>query len=37
MCWDEVGERRLVGSEVVQITSEKMKVVRDNLKIARDR
>ena len=37
MCWDEVGERRLVGLELVQITSEKVKVVRDNLKIARDR
>ena len=37
VCWDEVGERRLVGSELVQITSEKVKVVRDNLKIARDR
>ena len=34
VCWDEVGERRL---ELVQITSEKVKVVRDNLKIARDR
>ena len=33
MCWDEVGERRLVGPELVQITSEKAKVVRDNLKI----
>ena len=27
-CWDEVGERRLVGLELVQITSEKVKVVR---------
>ena len=35
--WDEVGERRLVGPELVQITLEKVKVVRDNLKIARDR
>ena len=35
--WDEVGERRLVGLELVQITSEKVNVVRDNLKIARDR
>ena len=32
MCWDEVGERRLVGPELVQITSDKVKVVRDNLK-----
>ena len=37
MCWDEVGERRLVGPELVQITLEKVKVVRDNLKISRDR
>ena len=37
VCWDEVGERRLVGPELVQITSEKVKVVHDNLKIARDR
>ena len=35
VCWDEVGERRLVGPELVQITSEKVTVVRDNLKIAR--
>ena len=37
MCWDEVGERRLIGLELVQISSEKVKVVRDNLKISRDR
>ena len=33
VCWNEVGERRLVGLELV----EKVKVVRDNLKIAGDR
>ena len=37
VCWDEVGERRLGGPELVQITSEEVKVVRDNLKIARNR
>ena len=37
MCWDEVGERRLGGPELVQITSKKVKVVRDNLKIERDK
>ena len=37
VCWDEIGERRLVGPELVQITLEKLKVVRDNLKIAIDR
>ena len=30
VCWVEVGEKRLVGLELVQITSEKVKVVRDN-------
>ena len=37
VCWDEVGEIRLIGPELMQITSEKVKVVRDNLKKARDR
>ena len=37
VCWDEVGERRLVGPELVQVPSEKVKVVRDNLKTTRDR
>ena len=32
VCWDEVSERRLVGPELVKITSDKVKVVRDNLK-----
>ena len=37
VCWDEVGEKRLVGPELEQVTSEKVKVVHDNLKTARDR
>ena len=37
MCWDEVGERRLVGPQLVQVTSEKVKVILDNLKTTRDR
>ena len=37
LCWDKVGERRLVGPELVQITSDKVKVVCDNFKIARVR
>ena len=37
VCWDEVGERRLVGLELVHVTSEKVKVVHDNLKTTRDR
>ena len=37
VCWDEVGERRLVSPELVQVTSEKVKFVCDNLKKTRDR
>ena len=37
VCWDEVGERRLIGLELVQITLDKIQIVRDRLKIAKDR
>ena len=37
VCWDEVGERKLVGPEIVQGTCDKIKVIRDRLKIAQDR
>ena len=37
VCWDEVGERRLIDPELVQITLDKIQIVRDRLKIARDR
>ena len=37
VCWDEVGERRLIGPELLQITLDKIQIVRDRLKIARDR
>ena len=37
VCLDEVGERKLVGSEIVQVTCDKIKVIRDRLKIAQDR
>ena len=37
VCWDEVGERRLIGPELVHIILEKVKVIRDNLKKVRNR
>ena len=37
VCWDEVGERRLIGPELVHITLAKIQIVRDKLKIARDK
>ena len=30
---DEVGERKLLGSEIVQVTIDNVKVIRDRLKI----
>ena len=37
LCWDEVGERKLLGPEFVQVTTYEVKVIRDRLKIAQDR
>ena len=37
LCWDEVGERKLLGPEIVQVTIDNVKVIRDRLKIAQDR
>ena len=37
VCWDEVGERKLVGPEIVQVTCDKVKVIRDRLKIVQNR
>ena len=37
VCWDEDGERRLLGPELVQYTSNKIQVIRARLKAAQDR
>ena len=37
LCWDEVGERKLSGPEIVQVMTDNVKVIRDRLKIAQDR
>ena len=31
LCWDEVGERKLLGLEIVQVTIDNVKVIRDRL------
>ena len=36
LCWDEVGERKLSGLEIVQVMTDNVKVIRDRLKIAQD-
>ncbi|KAJ8770294.1 hypothetical protein K2173_013010 [Erythroxylum novogranatense] len=37
ICWDEEGERKLVGPELVQMTVEKVDVIKQRLKAAQDR
>ena len=37
LCWDEVGERKLLGPEIVQVMTDNVMVIRDRLKIAQDR
>ncbi|KAL0549271.1 hypothetical protein IC582_013752 [Cucumis melo] len=37
VCWNEVGERKLVGPELVQITTINIKLIRENLRKAQDR
>ncbi|GKD02585.1 reverse transcriptase domain-containing protein, partial [Tanacetum coccineum] len=34
--WDEIGDSGLIGSELVQETTDKVVVIRDRLKAARD-
>ena len=35
--WDDVGERKLLGSEIVQDTRDKVLRIRERLKAAQDR
>jgi Retroviral aspartyl protease/RNase H-like domain found in reverse transcriptase/Reverse transcriptase (RNA-dependent DNA polymerase)/Integrase zinc binding domain/Retrotransposon gag protein/Zinc knuckle len=37
LCWDEVGEGKLVGPDLVKETNDKIKAVRDRLKTVQDR
>ena len=37
ICWTEIGDRALLGPEIVQDTSEKIKIIQQRLKIAQDR
>ena len=37
LCWDEVGERKLNDEELIEITSEKIQMIQERLKIAQDR
>ncbi|KAM2048412.1 hypothetical protein ACFX1T_006948 [Malus domestica] len=37
LCWSEVGERVLVGPEIVEETTQNIQVIKSNLKAAHDR
>ena len=37
LCWNETGERKLLGHEIVQTTVDKVNVIRARLKAAQDR
>ena len=34
ICWDEVGERKFNDVELIKMTSEKIQIIRETLKIA---
>ena len=37
LCWTQVGERSMLGPEIVEETTEKIRMVRDHMKAAQDR
>jgi len=37
LCWTELGENKIVGPDLVRQTEEKVKLIKDNLKVASDR
>ena len=37
LCWNEVGERQLVGLKIVQVTADKINQIRERMKTAQDR
>jgi len=37
ICWDEVGERRLLGPEILIQTTDKVRIIRDHLRAAQSR
>ncbi|XP_058774303.1 uncharacterized protein LOC131648572 [Vicia villosa] len=37
LCWSKVGEKGILGPEIIQETTEKVKIIRDKMKQAQDR
>ena len=36
ICWDKVGERKLDDVELIKVTSKKIQIIQDKLKVAQD-
>ena len=36
ICWDEVGERMISNEELIKVTTEKIQIIRERLKVAQD-
>jgi hypothetical protein len=36
VCWEEVGDTKEIGLEMVQVTTEKIKTIKDRMKAAQD-
>ena len=37
ICWEEVGDRKILGPEIVQLTTDKIKLIQQRLKTAKSR
>ena len=37
LCWEEVGDRKLYGADLVQVTTKKVRTIKDRIKIVQDR
>lgn len=37
VCWEEVGDQSLIGAEIVQMTTKKVMVIKNRMKVAQDR
>jgi hypothetical protein len=37
LCWEEIGDQKLYGAELVQVITEKVRTIRDRIKVAHDR
>ena len=34
MCYEEVGDKKLYGAELVKVTTKKVKIIKDRIKVA---